>query len=373
MSRPARAVFVVILAAACRARAADPPQGAAAIPAGEVRFEPGSPQLAYLAVDTVRTERERVVAVLPAELVMDENHTARVASPVSGHVVTVDVQLGDRVVAGQALAHIASGDVAQAQSDLAKAEAALTVTTAARARARDLYEHRVIALKDLQQAESDEAQARAERDRALARVRLLGGGASDSVSQVFLLRCPIAGTVMERTLNPGAEIRADNAQPLVTVTALDTLWLTASVYQRDLGVVRTGQRFLFTTDALPGQRFAARVSYVSGALVRETRTATVRAAVANPTGALKPSMVGEARLYTPAGEGVAVVPDDAVVTRGTETVVFVQLEPGRYARRAVTVGDDDGESAVVTSGLRPGELVVTRGSLLLGAEADRAR
>jgi membrane fusion protein, heavy metal efflux system len=372
VSRPAPAVLAVLLAAACRARAADRTRVAAAVPAGEVRFEPGSPQLAYLTVDTVRTERERVVAVLPAELVMDENHTVRVASPVSGRVLTVDVQLGDRVVAGQALAHIASGDVAQAQSELAKAEAALTVTTAAQARARDLYEHRVIALKDLQQAESDEAQARAERDRALAHVRLLGG-ASDSVSQVFLLRCPIAGTVVERTLNPGAEVRADNPQPLVTVTALDTLWLTASVYQRDLGVVRTGQRFLFTTDALPGQRFAARVSYVSGALVRETRTATVRAAVANPTGALKPSMVGEARLYTPAGEGVAVVPDDALVTRGAETVVFVQLEPGRYARRAVTVGDDDGESAVVTSGLRPGELVVTRGSLLLGAEADRAR
>jgi cobalt-zinc-cadmium efflux system membrane fusion protein len=357
--------------AACRAQT-DPPRAATPTPPGEVRFEPGSPQLAYLALDTVRTVRERVVAALPAELVMDENHTVRVASPVSGRVVTVDVQLGDRVGPGQALAHIASGDVAQAQSELAKAEATLTVATAARARARDLYEHKVIALKDLQQAESDEAQARAERDRALARVRLLGG-ATDSVSQTFVLRCPLAGTVVERALNPGAEVRADNPQSLITVTALDTLWLTASVYQRDLGLVRTGQRLLFTTDALPGQRFTARVSYVSSALVRETRTATARAVVANPTRALKPSMVGEARLYTAVDGGAPVVPDDALVTRGTETVVFVGMEPGRFARREVTVGDDDGESAVITSGLRSGELVVTRGSLLLAAEADRAR
>ncbi len=365
-----RAALLAALAVACRARGG-PPQDAPNVPAGEIRFEPGSPQLAYVTVDTVRTEREKVVAVLPAQLAMDENHTVRVASPVSGRVLTVDVQLGDRVGAGQALAHIASSDVAQAQSDLAKAEAALAVAAAARARARDLYEHKVIALKDLQQAESDDAQARAERERTLAHVRVLGV-ATDSVSQTFVLRSPLAGSVVDRALNPGAEVRADNAQPLVTVTALDTLWLTASVYQRDLKLVRAGERLVFTTDAIPGQRFIARVSYVSGALDAQTRTATLRAVVPNPDGVLKPMTAGEARLYAPITGGVPVVPVEALVTHGAQTVVFVQLEPGRFVRRAVAVGEDDGETAVVTNGLRPGEFVVTRGSLLLAAEADRA-
>ena len=307
-------------------------QAANGPPPGEVWLPPGSPKLASISVDTVRARNERVVVVLPAQLALDEDHTVRVASPVTGRVRTLDAAPGDRVAAGDALAHIVSGDVAQAQSDVQRAEAALTTATTSLARARDLFAHHIVAQRDLQQAVNDSAQARAERDRAQARVGQLGAG--PDVGAEYVLRAPIGGDVVDRVANPGMEVRPDLPAPLFTVSRLDTLWLTAGVYERDLNRVRRGQRVLFTTEALPERTIAARIAHVSSALDPGTRTATLRALV---------------------------------------PMVFVRTAPGRFALRPVQVTNDDGATAVVVAGLRPGEVVVTRGSLLLSAEAAPAR
>jgi cobalt-zinc-cadmium efflux system membrane fusion protein len=346
-------------------------QAASGPPPGEVWLPPDSPKLASISLDTVRARAEKVVAVLPAQLALDEEHTVRVASPVSGRVRTLDAAPGDHVATGGALAHIVSSDVAQAQSDLQRAEAALTTAATSLARARDLFAHHVVAQRDVQQALSDSAQARAERDRAQARVEQLG--AAPDVGQEYVLRAPIGGEVVDRTANPGMEVRPDLAAPLFTVSRLDTLWLTASVYERDLNTVRPGQRVLFTTDALPGRTIAARIVHVSSALDPASRTATLRALVPNPGRALHPSMFGEVRIVAPDSSGQPVVSTLALVTQGDATVVFVQTAPGRFVARPVQVTNDDGQTAVVVDGLRPGEVIVTRGSLLLSAEAVPVR
>jgi len=336
-----------------------------------VWLPPGSPKLASISVDTVRARGEKIVVVLPAQLALDEDHTVRVASPVSGRVRTLDAAPGDRVAAGGALAHIVSSDVAQAQSDLQRASATLTTALTSLARARDLFAHHIIAQRDLQQALNDSAQARAERDRAQARVQQLGTG--PDVGEEYVLRAPIGGDVVDRVANPGMEVRPDLPAPLFTVSRLDTLWLTASVYERDLNTVRRGQRVLFTTEALPDRTIAARIVHVSSALDPVTRTATLRALVPNASRALHPLMFGEVRIIAPDSSGLPVVPTLALVTQGDATVVFVQTGPGRFALRPVHVTNDDGQTAVVIDGLRPGEVIVTRGSLLLSAEAAPVR
>jgi cobalt-zinc-cadmium efflux system membrane fusion protein len=340
-------------------------------PPGEVWLPPGSPKLASISVDTVRARGEKVVVVLPAQLALDEDHTVRVASPVSGRVRTLDAAPGDRVAAGGALAHIVSSDVAQAQSDLQRASATLTTALTSLARARDLFAHHIIAQRDLQQALNDSAQARAERDRTQARVQQLGTG--PDIGEEYVLRAPLGGDVVDRVANPGMEVRPDLPAPLFTVSRLDTLWLTASVYERDLNTVRRGQRVLFTTEALPDRTIAARIVHMSSALDPVTRTATLRALVPNASRALHPLMFGEVRIIAPDSSGLPVVPTLALVTQGDATVVFVQTGPGRFALRPVHVTNDDGQTAVVIDGLRPGEVIVTRGSLLLSAEAAPVR
>jgi len=374
--------LAVILAAVLgprmfRAAGADLVPAAAASPAvleaprPEFPLPASDPRWSWLKVAPARSQDERLVAVLPAQVALDEDRSVRVSSPVAGRVLSIEVHPGERVAQGQALAHLTSGDVGQAQSDLAKAEAAAAQTHAALARARELYDHHVIALKDLQQAQADDGQASAEADRAAARARQLG--ASRTVDQQFVLRAPVAGEVLERNLNPGAEVRPDDPNPLFVVSDLRHVWVTAALYPRDLGAVHTGDRAVFTTESAPGRAFNARVKWVSDQLDPQTRTATLRVELANADGALRSQVPGEVRVYASRAGAGAVVPTTAVVTHGSESRVIVEERPGVFRARSVQVGEDDGVNATLLAGIRPGERVVTKGSLLLAAEMEKAR
>jgi multidrug efflux pump subunit AcrA (membrane-fusion protein) len=81
--------------------------------------------------------------------------------------------------------------------------------------------------------------------------------------------------------------------------------------------------------------------------------------------------VGTAHVLAPAVSPLLTVPTRALITHGNNTIVYVQLAPGRYARRTVRVGEDDGQAAVILSGLSPTDHVVVDGSLLLEGEVSR--
>ncbi|MDQ6873210.1 MAG: efflux RND transporter periplasmic adaptor subunit, partial [Gemmatimonadota bacterium] len=139
-----------------------------------------------------------------------------------------------------------------------------------------------------------------------------------------------------------------------------------------LANVRPGARLVFHTDAVPGRTFEARVTYVSNALDPSSRTAVLRATLPNADHALKTMETGDAQLYVRDVQPSLIVPTRAIVTHGDASVVFIEIAPNRFVRRAVRVGDDDGESTVILSGLRPGDRVVVDGSILLEGEAQHA-
>ena len=97
----------------------------------------------------------------------------------------------------------------------------------------------------------------------------------------------------------------------------------------------------------------------------------MRASIANADHGLRAMIVGVARLMAADESGRVVVPTRALVTSGTEVVVFVEKSRGHFERRAVIVDDDDGSTATIREGLKAGERIVTRGSILLSAEAER--
>jgi cobalt-zinc-cadmium efflux system membrane fusion protein len=328
-------------------------------------------KVSSLTIAVVGSRTERLVANLAAQLVPNEDRTVRVSSPVTGRVRALDAIPGTFVRPGSPLAHIVSGDLAQAVSDLAKANAVRASAEANLTRTRDLYEHHVASRKDVEQAETDAAQARAEALRARARIEQLGS-ASGGMTGEYVLRSPIAGEVIERNANPGMEVRPDLSTTLFTVSDLSTLWLTANLFQKDLANVHPGARLVFHTDAVPGRTFEARVTYVSNSLDPSSRTAVLRATLPNADHALRTMETGDARLYVRDVQPSLVVPTRAIVTHGDASVVFVETGPGRFVRRTVQVGDDDGESTVIVSGLHLGERVVIDGSILLEGEAQHA-
>lgn len=313
----------------------------------------------------------RVQVAAPGRLAWDEDHTSRVYAPYAGRIERLLASVGQRVVRGQALAEVASADIGQAQADARKAEADLSVARAAAQRAGELAQGGVIARKDLQQAEADLARAEAEAARAHARLRQYGV-AADRVNQSLALTAPLAGIVVERNANPGAEVRSDvQGPPLFTISEPSSLWAVIDLDERQLGALQPGMTLALRAAAWPEQHFEARVMWIDAAVDPASRTVKVRARVPNPEGKLKAEMFVSAEFAVELA--LPRLPADAVLQRGDDAVVLAQTGPGRYERRRVRVSADGSGGWLVREGLRAGEQVVVAGGLYLDQLLDAAR
>jgi cobalt-zinc-cadmium efflux system membrane fusion protein len=335
----------------------------------QVVFPGGSPAIQRIAVERVGAPAERDV-VLPGRLTWDEDRTVRVFAPFAGRITRILVHVGDRVRAGEALAQMASPEFGQAQADARKAQADLALAGKSLERARDLNGHGVMSAKDLQQAEADHAKARAEAERARERLRAYGQSAD---AGTFTLTSPIAGTIVERNLNPGQEVRTDTAaQPLFVVTDPTRLWVTLDATESQLAYLKPGMQLVIASNQFPDDAFAGELRQVSDFIDPASRTLKVRGDVPNPQRVLKAEMFVNARIRVPKADA-PMVDARAVYLSGNRTFVFVRTGPGIFTRRAVRVASQSEGRMPVLSGLKEGDEVVVSGNLFLEQMVATAR
>jgi cobalt-zinc-cadmium efflux system membrane fusion protein len=306
---------------------------------------------------------------IPARVQADPTRVVRVYPPAGGRLVRVTVRPGDAVARGQVVAVLESSDVAQARSDLAKADAEANRTERALHRAQLLRDHKVLSEREYEDALSQQIQARSEQQRAQARLRVLGvapGSASNEVSVV----APLAGAVLDIGASSGELSKStDNANPICTIADLSMVWVTGDVYEKDLTVVRPGAPVVVQVPAYPGRSWVGKVAQISDAIDPTTRTAKVRVVLSNPRRELKPEMFATARLQRPASEEL-VIPGAAVLREGGDSAVMVKTGDNSFERRLITfVALGNGEVAVKT-GLKAGEVVATEGAALLRGAGD---
>jgi cobalt-zinc-cadmium efflux system membrane fusion protein len=194
------------------------------------------------------------------------------------------------------------------------------------------------------------------------------GARRETVDQTYALTSPITGTVVERNINPGQELRPDqltaNAPPLFVVTDPAALWAWIEASEKDLPKLRAGKKVALHTPAYPGVAFAATVVAVADFVDPTTRTIKVRAALDNRDRRLKADMFITAEIDAD-GETEVQVPAKSVFFQGEKHYVFVASEGGRFTRREVRTGDVRQNRIEILDGLREGERVVTEGTLML--------
>lgn len=331
----------------------------------QLRYPEGNPQLALLTTAPALAV-QRLPVELPAKMVWNEEKTQRVYAAFSGRVTRIAADVGQSVAPGQLLAELASPEFGAAQADSARAQADARLAEQNLQRQRELHEAGVVARKDLEQAQAEQARTQAEAARALARTQLYGPG--HGVNQQLGLRSELRGVVVERNLNPGQEVRADQGGPaLFTLSDPGSLWVQIDAQEADLADLRPGTRVSLDIPSLPGQTFEARVSAVTDQIDPNTRTIKIRALVDNRQRLLKNEMLAKVRYERSVGAGVQ-VPATAVFLRGDQHYVFVQTAHGVFAPRDVVVAHEGPERVILREGLKPGEQVVTQNGLLLARE-----
>ena len=381
-----------------------PAEGAAELKAdhGSVTVPADAPQNSSLAVEAAKPLAKSSVHVT-GRLVWNEETTVRIFSSVAGRVNQINVNAGKRVSEGDTLATMASVDFGQAQADASKAEADLKLSERTLKRLGELFAHGASAKKDVEAAEDDFENKKAERARSLARLKLYGV-TTGTVDGMFPLKTPLSGVVVEKNINPGQEVRSDQmlandakmVLPLFVISSPSRLSVILDVTELEISALKPGQPLKVQSGAYPDRIFEGKLELIGDSIDPLTRTVKARGYVENPDGLLKAEMYvsvdievknGDAApspaiVAEPGGDGpprlrMETAPVEisakAVFLKDHRYFVFIEMAPGKYERHSVQIGTARDGRVCVTGGLAAGQRVVTEGSLLLQAMTEGSK
>jgi cobalt-zinc-cadmium efflux system membrane fusion protein len=360
---------------------------------GSQRYVPTPSEWASLTIEPVTERAFRAEHVTEGKIAVDEDRSTPVFSPYAGRVTKLLARPGDQVTQGQALFVIEAADNVQAQNDyiaamtgLNKAKSALDLAQLQDKRAKDLFEGKAVPLKDYQQtqatliqAQNDQRSAETALEAARNKLRIFGLTDDDittfrqkgRINPETTIFSPIAGTVVQRKIGPGQYISAGASDPVFVIGDLSTVWLTAFVRETDAAVVSPDQEISFNVLALPGKPQTARINYVSAALDPATRRLLVRATVDNKDGQLKPEMFANVTIYSASDHPAIGVPKQALIYEGDQVRLWVAREDKSIELRTIKTGLTNGNLVEVKgSDLKPGEQIVTKGSLFIDRAAS---
>ncbi len=294
---------------------------------------------------------------------VDERRIHNIAPKFHGWVEKLHVNVtGQPVGRGQPLFETYTADIVSAQREYQVAMQGLA------------------ALKDA----PPEAQASMKRlaDAALARLinwdiapedikALVAGGAP---RQTMTFRAPVSGVVLEKRAVAGMHFTL--GETLYQIADIGSVWVLADVFERDIGMLKVGQKVAVTINAYPDKVFEGRLAYIYPTLNAETRTVPVRIELPNPGGLLKPAMYASVELGAGSSGGagkpqpVLAVPLAAVIDSGTRQTVLIQKEAGRFEPREVKLGMRGDDYVEIREGVQAGEQVVVAANFLIDSESN---
>jgi len=275
---------------------------------------------------------------------------------------------------GAPLYTIDSPDLVQAESTLISAAGVYELTTAALARAKDLFATQGLAQKDMQQAVSDQQTAEGALKAARDAVRVFGKSEAEidaivakrKIDPSLVVKSPIAGRVTARAAQPGLLVQPGSAPAPYSVADTSRMWMIANVAESDSPLFKTGQDVRVKVMAFADRDFSGKISVIGETVDPNTHTVVVRSEISDPKHELRPGMFATYVIHTGAPLNSVAVPLDGVTREGDGTMsVWVTGDRRHFTRRSVTLGMQQDGFHQITSGLKAGETVVTKGAVFM--------
>ncbi len=343
MFRPVALLLVAAMLTGCGQAAPDP--------------EPTTPPRIAARTAIAEAATEMTLAQLPAMVVQPPGSRVAVSTPFAGLVRSVHVQPGQVVRQGQLLAVLVSRDAVALASELAQAQSRRRLAAADATRMAELARAGVVAgsRADAAMAAGNQADIGA---RAAQSMIAQAGVAPDGTIR---LTAPIAGRVVSMDMDAGAAV--DGMTAPIIIERDGSRWLAVQIPERLASAVRAG--LPVTTD--DGQ--SGRLETVGAALDPATRAFAARARLADGGPPLVSGRLLRLTIRAPAPAGAVRVPAAAIANENGRDMVFVKSGTGFAARPVTRIGS--GDPAVITAGLKAGEVVATSNLPELRAAAGR--
>jgi cobalt-zinc-cadmium efflux system membrane fusion protein len=330
-------------------------------------------QLPHLRIVPVRKTSWAVSVRTTGTVDWDADHTTQAITQVNGPISRILVDTGSRVAAGDPLLYVSSPDVANAISAYRKARNREVLAKRIMDRQKELLDLGAIAAKDYESSQSDYNDSTTDVQTSLQALKIFGitGQEIDQAEQQgaairteLAVRSPIAGVVVQKMVSPGQLIQA-GVTVCFMISDVSTVWVQGHIFDRDLPTVRVGDAVEETNPSFDGN-FRGTVEYIGSFVDPATRTTPVRIVTRNPNGLLKKDMFVDAVIRTNSRNNIMVVPVSAVLRDDkNEPMVYVQVEPGKFAQRPVTIGTEQDGMVAIAGGLTDRDNVVSDGSVFI--------
>ena len=262
--------------------------------------------------------------------------TVEVGAEVTGRVLRVNADINDQVKAGQVLVEIdpenLEARIEESQAQLVSAQASLrnaktTVTEAElkASRTRELHGRGLVSNQELEAADAARDRAQAAVVSANAQITVAQAGlklARTNLSKA-MIKSPIDGIVLARTVEPGQTVTAGFQTPILFTLARDLtqMQLKVDIDEADIGRVKQGQLASFVVDAYQKRKFDSKVLRLNNLPKADTTVVTYEAllSVDNQERLLKPGMTATATIVASESKGVLSVPNAALRFEPTST------------------------------------------------------
>jgi cobalt-zinc-cadmium efflux system membrane fusion protein len=308
---------------------------------------------------------------VPAEVTPRSGGEVSVTAPFAGRLTADPFPvLGMRVQQGQVLASMipptpVPSDRASLDLAMAEAEAALDYARRDKDRASRLVDAGAAPRKRLDETVAAERTAEARLRAAEERIRQFeasrnaeGGG-----SAPFVVRAPIAGMIVETMTSPGANLKGGD--PLFKIIDTERIYVSAIVPEAEYPGVRSLTGAEIEIPGLTQPRPAGRLVSIGKVVDAASRTFPIVYEFNNTDGRIAINQTVTIRLFLEGARQGVTIPESALVDDGGRPIVFVQRKGEAFSRRPVDVGRKQSGLVEITSGVKPGERVVTKGAYLI--------
>jgi cobalt-zinc-cadmium efflux system membrane fusion protein len=330
-------------------------------------------QLGHLTIAPVKSGTWSTTVHTTGTVDWDADHTTQAITQVSGPIIRILVDTGASVKKGDPLLYVSSPDVSNAISAYKKARNREELTRRVLRRTQELFDRGAVAQKDLESAQADVNDAATDVQNTMQPLKIFGINKQEideaerqgvTINPELAVYSPIAGVIVQKLVSPGLLIQAGQTA-CFTISDVSTVWVQGHIFDRDLPSVRAADAVEETNTSFT-QKFHGTVSYIGALVDPATRTTSVRIVTRNPGGLLKKDMFVDAVIHTKTQKNILTVPVSAVLrNEQNEPLVYVEVQPGKFAQRLVNLGAQQDSTIEIRSGLKEGEKVVSEGSLFL--------
>ncbi|MDQ2821473.1 MAG: efflux RND transporter periplasmic adaptor subunit [Pseudomonadota bacterium] len=338
---------------------------------GLIALTDAQAKAAGITIDTAAPARIRSAFQLAGEIRFNEDRTAHMTPRLAGVVESVRANLGQQVKKGDILAVIASADVSGMRSELLTAQQKQELAEVTFMREKKLWQDKITAEQDYLQAQQALREAGIVTRNARQKLAAIGASTATTGSPGALsryeLRAPFDGAIVEKHIALGEAVKEDSN--VFIISDLSSVWAEIVVPARDLNVVRVGERATVRATSMDSSANGV-VSYIGALLGEQTRTATGRVTLANPSLAWRPGLFVNVTLTSEERDAAVAVLSDAIQTVGDRPTVFVRTAGG-FVGQPVTLGRSDGKRTEILTGIKAGAAYAARGSFVVKAEQGK--